>query len=120
MTETPEGPVRPPDVEPLQSTESLLETAEHLAVMMGQQAKLAMDQLRLQNFDDLPKAGAAIRDLIAVCKLVLEQRAQIARQRKEQAGVVYDFALDLARARAEIDGRLARIRAAGGHGPVAE
>ncbi|MCB2110645.1 hypothetical protein [Albidovulum sp.] len=49
----------------------------------------------------------------AAYKLALEERIRVAKLRKEDAGVVYDYALDLDAARDEVCRRLACLREAG-------
>ncbi len=63
---------------------------------------------------DARTATHAMKEMRAFYELVLEERAKVARKSKTEAGAVYDYALDLGAARAEIGRRLACLRDTGG------
>jgi hypothetical protein len=58
------------------------------------------------------------RDFRAAVQTLFDERKRIESQRKRDAGIVHDYALDLDAARAEVGGLLDRLRAAGGAGEV--
>lgn len=73
----------------------------------------AMDRLKRNQFDELKDATRSYRDLRQALLLVFDERAKVAKLDKQEAGVAYDYALDLDAARDEICRRLARLRDAG-------
>ncbi len=72
-----------------------------------------LDELRDGKSERLKAFVAHLRELRGAAQLVLEERARLAKLRKQQEGVVHDYALDFAAARAEIGRRLACLRDAG-------
>ncbi len=76
----------------------------------------AMVRLKRNQIDELKDATRSCRDLRQALLLVFEERAKVAKLDKQDAGVAYDYALDLDAARDEICSRLARLRDAGGGG----
>jgi|GEM_PF-328486 len=71
--------------------------------------------IRVGQLADAPKAKQAVRDLFAVGKLLLQERAHVETLRKQTAGAVGTGSeLDLGAARDEIGRRLACLRAARG------
>lgn len=72
-----------------------------------------LDEVRQGKFEMLKPLVAQVRDLRAAAQLVVEEKAKVAKLRKQDEGVVYDYALDFDAARAEIGRRLACLRDAG-------
>lgn len=82
----------------------------------------------LRAFEALEEAGLAnlsrtdaerlARDYRAATQTLFNERQHLERTLKKEAGVVHDYALDMAAARAEIGRQLDRIRAASGSGEV--
>lgn len=72
----------------------------------------AMDRLRNGELADLKDGVRVMRDLRSALQIVFEERAKVAKLREDRDGGG-DRALDLDAARAEICGRLARLRDAG-------
>lgn len=75
--------------------------------------KASLDRLRAGEFGDAREVARQIGDVRAAYKLSLEERIRVARLRREEAGIVYDIALDLDAARDEIGRRVACLRGAG-------
>lgn len=76
----------------------------------------SMERLKQNQFDDLKEATRSYRDLRQALLMVFEERAKVAKLDKLEAGIAYDYALDLDAARDEIGRRLARLRDAGDGG----
>ena len=76
----------------------------------------AMERLKQNQIDDLKDASRSCRDLRQALLMVFEERTKVAKLDKQEAGVVYDYALDLDAARDEVCRRLARLRDAGDGG----
>lgn len=70
-------------------------------------------RLRAGEMGDAREMAKQIRDMRAAYQLAVEERARIAKLRKDDAGIVYDYALDFDAARDEICRRLACLRDAG-------
>jgi hypothetical protein len=70
-------------------------------------------RLRAGEMGDTREMAKQIRDMRAAYQLAVEERARIAKLRKDDAGIVYDYALDFDAARDEICRRLACLRDAG-------
>ena len=73
----------------------------------------AMDRMKRGEFDDVKDAVRSYRDLRQALQIVFEERTRIAKLDKQEAGIAYDYALDLGAARAEIGRRLSCLRIAG-------
>lgn len=74
---------------------------------------VSLRRLKAGEFGDAKEVARQIGDVKAAYKLALEERIRVAKLRKEEAGVVYDYALDLDAARDEICRRLACLGGAG-------
>ncbi|MCV6824081.1 MULTISPECIES: hypothetical protein [Halocynthiibacter] len=66
------------------------------------------------------EANGLVRDLSKSLQSVMEERVRVEKLRRQNAGIVHDFAIDFDSARSEIRGRLARLRATVGAGGVSE
>ena len=86
--------------------EWLREAAENLA--------LTVQAIRAGKFAQVKEAGGCVKDLKVAVQLALDERNRVEKLRKNIAGAVGSGSLDLDAARAEIGGRLARLRDAGG------
>jgi hypothetical protein len=73
----------------------------------------ALRRLRAGEFGDAKEVAKQIGEVKAAYKLALEERTRVAKLRKDEAGIVYDYALDFDAARDEICRRLACLRDAG-------
>ena len=73
----------------------------------------AMTRMKRGEFDDVKDAVRSYRDLRQALQIVFEERTRIAKLDKQEAGIAYDYALDLGAARAEIGRRLSCLRIAG-------
>ncbi|MCB2129017.1 MAG: hypothetical protein KDE03_08040 [Rhodobacteraceae bacterium] len=99
------------------STEcALVDQAMGLLEQIIAEINAAMDRLKNNQFDELKDATRSYRDLRQALLYVFEERSKIAKLDRQEAGVVYDYALDLDAARDEIGRRLARLRDAGDGG----
>ena len=94
----------------------LVDQAMGLLGEIAAEIHAAMNRLKQNQFDDLKDATRSCRDLRQALLMVFEERAKVAKLDKQEAGVVYDYALDFDAARDEICGRLARLRDAGDGG----
>lgn len=74
----------------------------------------ALGEIRGGKLDEAKAAGTAVRDMKAAFQLVMEERTRVDKIRKQAAGVVNGYAIDLDAARDEVGRRLARLRDAGG------
>jgi hypothetical protein len=74
---------------------------------------VSLRRLKAGEFGDAKEVAKAIGDVRAAYKLSLEERTRVAKLRREEAGIVYDYALDFDAARDEICRRLACLRDAG-------
>ena len=72
-----------------------------------------LDRLRAGEPGDPKEMAKQLRDMRGVYQLAIEERARVAKLRREDAGIVGDYALDFAAARDEICRRLACLRDAG-------
>lgn len=72
-----------------------------------------LDRLRAGDPGDPKEMAKQIRDMRTAFQLAIEERARVAKLRREDAGIVHDYALDFAQARDEICRRLACLRDAG-------
>ena len=97
-------------------TELLVDQAMGLLGAIVAEINEAMDRLKQNQFDDLKDATRSYRDLRQALLMVFEERAKVAKLDKLEAGIAYDYALDLDAARDEIGRRLARLRDAGDGG----
>jgi hypothetical protein len=93
----------------------LLAATEEMCREAAQELFAALQEVRRGRLGEVKTAAQAIRDLRAAFQLAMEERNRVERLRKEDAGIVHGYALDFDAARAEIIGRLARIRDAGGN-----
>lgn len=94
----------------------MIDQAHGLLAEIVAEINTAMNRIRLGEIDDLKDATRSLRDLRQALQMVFEERTRIAKLDKEEAGIVYDYALDLEAARTEICRRLARLRVAGDGG----
>ncbi|MGL4280659.1 MAG: hypothetical protein ACRCS0_09845 [Albidovulum sp.] len=88
---------------------SVRELVNDIANELGE----TLRRLRAGDTGDAREMAKQIRDMRAAYQLAVEERARIAKLRKEDAGIVYDYALDFDAARDEICRRLACLRDAG-------
>lgn len=82
------------------------DVAEEIARTLG--------ALKGGKLDEAKAASAAVRDMKAAFQLVMEERTRVDKLRKQAAGVVNGYAVDLDQARIEVGRRLACLRDAGG------
>jgi hypothetical protein len=94
-------------------TELMVDQAMGLLGAIVAEINASMERLKQNQFDDLKDATRSYRDLRQALLMVFEERAKVAKLDKLEAGVAYDYALDLGAARDEIGRRLARLRDAG-------
>lgn len=98
------------DVQP----DQLLDAAEEMCRDAAVDLHKAINEIRKGNFGEAKNTPTLIRDLRAAFQLAMEERSRVDKQRKQEAGVVNDYALDFEQARIEIGRRIARLRDAGG------
>jgi len=94
------------------TTDECLAVAEELLKEAG--LALAEFTARIRRQEDVTGRDAkpVIGELAAATRLLMMERNRVAQERRKERGVVHDFAVDFDAARAEIGGRLARLRAA--------
>ena len=92
---------------------SLILEAEELYREIADEVFVAIRKIRTGEWDK-KETPQIVKEMRAFLQLVLEERARIAKLSKQEAGVVYDYALDFDAARSEIGRRLACLRDAGG------
>ena len=95
------------------TVEPLVDQAMGLLGLIIAEINAAMDRMKQNQFDELKDAMRSCRDLRQALLMVFEERAKVAKLDKLEAGIAYDYALDLDAARDEIGRRLARLRDAG-------
>jgi hypothetical protein len=91
----------------------LVSEATLLYTTAAQVFALIIEEMSRGDLDLAKQAPGYARELRQALQSVLTERATIEKLRKEEAGVVHDYALDFAAARDEIGRRLARLRDAG-------
>lgn len=69
----------------------------------------ALREVRQGRPEDAKAAAAAVRDMKAAFQLAMEERTRVEKLRKDAAGIVHGYAIDLDAARAEVGRRLARL-----------
>ena len=73
----------------------------------------ALRRFRAGELGEAREVARQIGEVRAAYKMALDERIRVAKLRKDEAGVVYDYALDFDAARDEICRRLACLRDAG-------
>lgn len=95
-----------------------------VAVEHFEQAILEIDTKKNQMLSGenitITDAIKTARNLTEVSKAFLIEKQKIEKSIKTQDGIVYDFAIDFAKAREEIRRRMARLRTAANSGDVSE
>lgn len=74
----------------------------------------AIRDIKSGNYDGAREAAGFMKELRQAFHTAMEERTRVEKLRRQDAGVVRDYALDFDAARAEIGRRLARLRDAGG------
>ena len=95
------------------SPKSLISETEELYREIADEVFVAIRKIRTGEWDT-KGTPQVVKEMRAFLQLVLEERAKVAKLSKQEAGVVYDYALDFDAARVEIGRRLACLRDAGG------
>lgn len=108
-----------PDEDQGNSTELLSIAQDHFERLAGalNRAVVAVEDGQA---DTAKEAQGLARDLSKSLQSVMEERVRVEKLRRQNAGIVHDFAIDFESARDEIRRRLARLRAAVGAGGVSE
>ena len=95
--------------------EAALELTEQLFDLAVEDLNAALAHIRAGQFETAKEGKRAVQDLTVLARLVLEERRNVDKLRKQAAGAVAGGgALDLGSARDEIGRRLACLRAARG------
>ena len=92
----------------------LLGFCEGMFREVAEEIARALGELKGGKLDEAKAASAAVRDMKAAFQLVMEERTRVDKLRKQAAGAVNGYAIDLDAARDEVGRRLARLRDAGG------
>jgi soluble cytochrome b562 len=92
----------------------LLAFTEEQFTEAAQALAQALTAVRGGRLDEAKAALGAVRDLKAAFHLVQEERARVEKLRRQAAGIVHGYAIDMDAARDEVGRRLARLRDAGG------
>lgn len=100
--ETPPEGVAALDAEIAKVRQTVTHLSQHLALMEQDIMSGETDRIR--------DSAKLLSDIRAWAKLAIETEARFDERRKRDHGVVYDYALDLARARETIGCRMARLR----------
>jgi hypothetical protein len=95
------------------SSRSMVEETIELFEEMAEDLTTLRHRLRSGEFGEAKDVVRQVREVRSALHLVLEERAKVAKLSKDDAGVVYDYALDLDAARDEVCRRLACLRDAG-------
>lgn len=105
-------------------TEAEQEAALELSTELFLRAARAMEALAVRTeageLPDLPDAKKVASSLREYEGQLLKERERVLEKRKTIAGIDGDYAIDFDAVRAEIGGRLDRLRATGGAGAVSE
>lgn len=96
-----------------QQTDLLAFTESHFAEAALALAQ-AIEAAKSHRFEDARTAQAVVRDMKAAYQLAMEERNRVDKLRKQAAGAVHGYAIDMDAARAEVGRRLACLRDAGG------
>ncbi len=91
------------------SSKSLISETEELYREIASEVFVAIRKIRSGEWDTKGTPNI-VKDMRAFLQLVLEERMKVAKLSKQEAGVVYDYALDFDAARTEIGRRLACLR----------
>ena len=75
-----------------------------------------IEDLKAGKVERAKELKGVLRDLRQASQTAFDERAKVAQRLKAEAGILNDYALDLDGARAEIRGRLDRLRNAAGAG----
>jgi len=95
------------------ATDESLSVAEELLKEAGLALAEFTRKVRREEPVTEREARPVIGELAAATRLLMAERNRVAEYRRKERGVVHDFAIDFDAARAEIQGRLARLREAG-------
>ena len=102
------------------NSEEILQIAEK---HFGRMLRRAEDIIAILEDEDSgvsKEAAVRIRDLGKAMQTTLDERAKLEKLRKNNAGIVHDYALDFDAARDEIGRRMARLRDAASSGGIPE
>lgn len=100
-----------PDTGPSGLTTSITALERQLADMR-EELEARYERIRAGDLGELKEAGRAIAEIRQWLKIAIEAEAQLEKRNKRDKGIVYDYALDFAEARASICCRLDRLRRA--------
>lgn len=111
-----------PDDRPLGLSTSITSLERQLADMKEELEAIYL-KIKSGNLDELRNATKATAEIRQWLKIAIEAEATLEKQRKQDRGIVHDYALDLGAARDALGGkldRLRRARSAGGVSPESE
>jgi hypothetical protein len=100
-----------PDERPTGLTTSIDSLERQLSDMRGELLKL-YDRIQSGDVEDLKNATRATSEIRQWLKIAIEAEAHLEKRRKQEKGIVNDYALDLSEARVAVCGRLDRLRRA--------
>ena len=100
-----------PDEGPTGLTTSI-DSLERQLSDMREDIEIIYQKIRAGDFDELKNAAKATAEIRQWLKIAIEAEAQLEKRRKQEKGIVNDYALDLGEARASICCRLDRLRRA--------
>ena len=93
----------------------MMALAEAQFQRLAEDLSALIEKIRAGDATRAKEAAQALKDLEKALQTVFEERTKVEKLRRQDAGVVHDYALDFGTARDEIGRRLALLRAAG-HG----
>ena len=102
------------------NSEEILLIAEKQFGRMLRRAEDIIEMLEDEQGGASKEAAVRIRDLGKAIQTTLDERAKLEKLRKNNAGIVHEYALDFDAARDEIGRRMARLRDAGDSGDISE
>ncbi|KPU84202.1 hypothetical protein JI58_05250 [Marinosulfonomonas sp. PRT-SC04] len=102
------------------NSEEILLIAENHFGRMLRRAEEIITTLEDENSCASKEAAVRIRDLGKAMQTTLDERSKLEKLRKNNAGIVHDYALDFDAARDEIGRRMARLRDAASSGGIPE
>lgn len=91
----------------------MIALAEAQFQRFAEDLSLLIERIRDGDTGRAKEAAQTLKDLEKALQTVFEERTKVEKLRRQEAGVVHDYALDFDEARDEVGRRLALLRAAG-------
>ncbi len=103
-------------IDPDGSPEGILAVTEQHLTRSLEDLNRVINQIKAGDTSHAKEVGGIVTLLGKALQSALDERVRVEKLRRQDAGIVADYALDFDAARDEIGRRLARLRVAGGGG----